>query len=209
MGELPELIVPDAVAWRAWLEAHHPQAEGVRLVLARKGHAEVTMLSYDDALDEALCFGWIDGQVSRRDDHSYRQRFTPRRARSPWSKRNVALAEALREAGRMHPAGQAEIERAQADGRWAAAYAGAASIEVPADLRAALDATPEAAAMFSRLTSQNRYAILYRLQEAKRPETRARRLEAFVAMLVRGETVHPQSRSSPVTPSDGDARPES
>src|SRR6476659_1887448 len=125
--ELAELIVPDTAAWRAWLEAHHADSPGVRLVLAKKGTTEPTSLSYDQALDEALCYGWIDGQVKRRDEGTYYQRFTPRRARSPWSKRNVGIAGRLDEEGRMHAAGQAEIERAQADGRWEAAYAGAAT----------------------------------------------------------------------------------
>src|SRR3954454_3185301 len=129
VDEPPELIVPDASAWRVWLGAHHEDQGGVWLVLAKKGTIEPTSLGYDQALEEALCHGWIDGQVRRRDDATYRQRFTPRRRRSAWSQRNVAHAERLLAEGRMHPAGAAEVERAQADGRWQAAYAGPASIE--------------------------------------------------------------------------------
>jgi uncharacterized protein YdeI (YjbR/CyaY-like superfamily) len=193
--ELPELIVPDARAWRAWLAEHHADPAGVWLVLAKKGTEKPTRLTYDEALDEALCHGWIDGQARRRDEATYRQRFTPRRRRSAWSKRNTGIVERLRAEGRMHSAGHAEVERAKADGRWDAAYAGPASIEVPPDLAEALAAEPRAQAMFETLNSQNRYAVLYRIATAKRADTRARRIEQFVAMLVRGETIHPQKRS--------------
>jgi uncharacterized protein YdeI (YjbR/CyaY-like superfamily) len=191
-ADLPELVVADAAAWRAWLEDSCDSSTGVWLTLAKKGTTTPTRLSYDDALREALCFGWIDGQLARRDATTYRQRFTPRRPRSPWSRRNVGIAEQLIAEGAMRPRGLAEVERAQADGRWAAAYDGAAAAQVPDDLLAALRAVPAAQAMFETLTSQNRYAILYRVGQAKRPETRARRIEEFVAMLARGETVHPQ-----------------
>jgi uncharacterized protein YdeI (YjbR/CyaY-like superfamily) len=191
--ELPELLVADRALWRSWLAVHHDQDTGVWLVLAKKHVVEPTRLNYDQALEEALCHGWIDGQVGRRDERTYRQRFTPRRARSSWSKRNVGLIERLQAEGLMHPAGLEAVARAKKDGRWDAAYAGQATIEVPADLSAALDAEPEAKAMFARLTSQNRYAVLYRIHEAKRSDTRARRIERFVAMLARGETIHPQS----------------
>jgi uncharacterized protein YdeI (YjbR/CyaY-like superfamily) len=194
-GELPELLVPDAAAWRAWLDEHHGDGTGVLLVLAKKGTTEPTSLSYDQALEEALCYGWIDGQVRRRDETTYWQRFTPRRARSPWSKRNTGHAERLMAEGRMHPAGAVAVEAAKADGRWEAAYAGSADITVPPDLAAALAAEPAAQAMFARLNSQNRYAILYRLGNAKREEARARRITQFVAMLARGETIYPQNRS--------------
>jgi uncharacterized protein YdeI (YjbR/CyaY-like superfamily) len=193
-AEPPVLVVRTAAAWRSWLRKHHEDPAGVWLVLAKKGTREPTRLSYDDALEEALCHGWIDGQVRRRDEGTYLQRFTPRRARSPWSKRNVGKAESLIAQGRMHPAGIAEIERAKTDGRWQAAYAGQATIEVPADLAAALAAEPKAQAMFEVLTSQNRYAVLYRVTSARRPETRARRIEQFVGMLARGETPYPQKR---------------
>jgi uncharacterized protein YdeI (YjbR/CyaY-like superfamily) len=194
-AEPPELTVTDAAAWREWLGEHHASPTGVWLVLAKKGTTQPTSLSYDQALEEALCHGWIDGQSRRRDETTYGQRFTPRRARSSWSKRNVGLIARLLAEGRMHPAGLAEVERAKADGRWDAAYAGPAGIEVPADLSAALTAQPRAQAMFDVLTSQNRYAVLYRIQSAKQPGTRARRIEHFVAMLARGETVYPQRRA--------------
>ncbi|MFD2762863.1 YdeI/OmpD-associated family protein [Micromonospora eburnea] len=192
--ELPELIVPDAAAWRRWLGEHHADPDGVWLVLAKRGGTGPTTVNYDQALDEALCHGWIDGQVKSRDEGTYRQRFTPRRARSPWSARNVGIVERLLAEGRMHPAGLAEVERAKRDGRWDTAYAGQATAEVPADLAAALVAEPRARAMFDILTAQNRYSILYRLATAKRADTRQRRLAEFVAMLARGETVYPQRR---------------
>ncbi|HVW90750.1 MAG TPA: YdeI/OmpD-associated family protein [Gaiellaceae bacterium] len=193
---LPELEVPDARAWRGWLGEHHDASPGVWLVLARKGSSGPTALTYEEALEEALCHGWIDGQVGRRDEASYRQRFTPRRRRSAWSQRNAAIAERLLAEGRMHAAGIAEVDRAKADGRWQTAYAGSAGIEVPPDLLQALAAEPEAQAMFERLSRRNRYAILYRIATAKRADTRTRRIEQFVAMLARGETIHPQSRTS-------------
>ncbi len=195
--ELPELTVANTVAWRDWLAAHHSDQTGVWLVLAKKGTSEPTSLSYDQALEEALCQGWIDGQARRRDESTYLQRFTPRRARSGWSRRNVGIVERLRRAGRMREAGLAEVARAKADGRWAAAYAGQASVEVPGDLAAALAAEPRAGAVFEILTRQNRYAVLYRIAAAKRPGTRARRLKQYVAMLARGETIYPQKRRLP------------
>jgi uncharacterized protein YdeI (YjbR/CyaY-like superfamily) len=197
VSEPAELLVRDVAAWRAWLEAHHGDEDGVWLTLARKGTTEPTSLSYDQALDEALCFGWIDGQVRRLDERTYRQRFTPRRARSPWSRRNVGIAEQLIADGRMHARGIAAVDRARADGRWEAAYAGPATIDVPDDLAAALGTSPRAQAMFELLTSQNRYAVLFRVSSAKRVDTRARRIEQFVAMLARGETVYPQKRRLP------------
>jgi uncharacterized protein YdeI (YjbR/CyaY-like superfamily) len=195
--ELPELVVRDAAAWRTWLAGHHADPVGVWLVLAKKGTEKPTSLTYDQALEEALCHGWIDGQAGRRDEATYRQRFTPRRRRSGWSKRNTGIAERLIAEDRMRPAGHAEVERAKADGRWEAAYAGPASMEVPADLAEALAAEPKAQAMFEGLNSQNRYAILYRIATAKRADTRARKIEQFVAMLSRGETVHPTKRRRP------------
>jgi uncharacterized protein YdeI (YjbR/CyaY-like superfamily) len=189
-----ELTVVDAGAWRAWLGEHHGETAGVWLVLAKKGTVEPTSLSYDQALDEALCHGWIDGQSRRRDEATYLQRFTPRRMRSPWSARNVGLVARLVAEGRMRPPGLAEVERARSDGRWDAAYAGQANTPLPADLASALAAEPRAQAMFDILTSQNRYAILHRLDSAKRAETRARRLEKFVAMLALGQTIYPQTR---------------
>ncbi len=192
--ELPDLIVADAPAWRAWLGEHHGDPSGVWLVLAKKGTRDPTRLTHGEALEEALCHGWIDGQVRRRDDATYGQRFTPRQRRSAWSKRNADMAERLIAGGRMHPAGLAAVEAARSDGRWAAAYPGPATSEVPADLAEALAADPRARATFDTLTSQNRYSILYRLNAAKRPDTRAGRISDFVAMLARGETLHPQGR---------------
>lgn len=193
-AERPDLIVADVDAWRKWLGEHHETSSGVWLVLAKKNTTDPTSLTYDGALREALCHGWIDAQVGRRDEFTYRQRFTPRRTRSQWSARNVDIVSTLISQGRMQPAGQREVERAKTDGRWDAAYAGQASMEVPADLRSALAAEPEAAAMFDILTAQNRYAVLGRIERVKRPVTRQRRIEAFVAMLSRGETIYPQRR---------------
>ena len=201
-AELPELLVPDACAWREWLGEHLDESRGVWLVLAKKGTSEPTSLTYEQALEEALCHGWIDGQVGRRDEATYRQRFTPRRRRSAWSQRNTTIAERLLAEGRMHAAGIAEVERAKADGRWQTAYAGSASIEMPPDLIQALTAEPKAQAMFERLSRQNRFAILYRIATAKRADTRARRIQQFVTMLARGEAIHPQRRTSGSRPDD-------
>lgn len=197
---LPELVVADSAAWRTWLGQHGDESSGVWLVLAKKGTTEPTSLSYDQALEEALCQGWIDGQLQRRDQHTYRQRFTPRRTSSAWSKRNTGIVERLLSEGRMQPAGLAAVAQAKADGRWEAAYAGQAAIEVPDDLAAALAAKPAAQAMFATLSSQNRYAILYRVQTAKRAETRARRVQQYTEMLARGETIYPQKRASEEPP---------
>jgi uncharacterized protein YdeI (YjbR/CyaY-like superfamily) len=192
---LPELTVSDAPAWRTWLGRHHADSAGVWLVLSKKGTTKPTRLTYDQAVEEALAHGWIDGQGQARDDATYRVRFTPRRRQSVWSKRNTLIAQRLMDDGRMHGAGIAEIERAKSDGRWQAAYHGSASIEVPDDLAAALDAEPAAESMFATLSAANRYAVLYRIQEAKRPETRARRIEQFVTMLARGDTIYPQRKT--------------
>ena len=193
MIELPELLVPDAAAWRAWLVAHHATSPGVWLVLSKKG-GTTTALDYDLALDEALCFGWIDGQVRRRDDQTMLQRTTPRGPRSRWSRRNVEHVARLTEQGRMAPAGLAAVEAARADGRWEAAYAGPATAQPPEDLLAAIAAVPAAQAMYDVLTSQNRYALYHRLSAIKGAEARRRRIESFVQMLARGETPHPQRR---------------
>jgi uncharacterized protein YdeI (YjbR/CyaY-like superfamily) len=193
-AELPELLVADAKSWRRWLGQHHDQPAGVWLVLAKKGTQTPTTLTYDEALEEALCFGWIDGQVKRRDDVTYLERFTPRRARSQWSQRNVNRVARLLGEGRMHPAGIAEAERARLDGRLADAYPGQATAEVPADLAAALAESPRADAMFSILTAQNRYAVIHRITATRRADTRGARVQQFVDMLARGETIHPQKR---------------
>lgn len=195
--EVPTLIVPDVAAFRSWLGTNSDGSEGVWLVLAKKGTTDPTSLTYVQALEEALCHGWIDGQKRSRDATTFTQRFTPRRRASPWSKRNVGIAEELIAVGRMQPAGLAEIERAQADGRWAAAYSGQAEASVPADFAAALAANPAAEKMFAELNGANRFAIRYRIETAKRAETRARRIDQFVEMLARGETIHPQPRPKP------------
>jgi len=192
--ELPELLLPDATAWRAWLVEHHATSPGVWLVLSRKG-GTTTALDYAAALDESLCFGWIDGQVRRRDDQTTLQRTTPRGPRSRWSARNVGYVERLIEEGRMTPAGLAAVEAARADGRWDAAYDGPASAVMPPDLLAAIAADPAAQATYDVLTSQNRYALYHRLSAIKGEEARARRIASFVAMLARGETLHPQKRT--------------
>jgi uncharacterized protein YdeI (YjbR/CyaY-like superfamily) len=189
--ELEELIVPDVDAWREWLVSHHETTPGVWLAVGKKG-GEATALTRADALDEALCFGWIDGQARSRDDGSYWQRMTPRGPRSMWSAINVGHIERLEKAGRMQPAGRAAVEAATADGRWDAAYAGPATAEVPADLAAAIAADPAAQAMFEVLTSSNRFALIHRLNAVKRAETRDRKIGEFVAMLARGETPYPQ-----------------
>ena len=192
MAELAELLVPDAEAWRAWLDSHHADHPGVWLVLHKKG-GQTTTLTYAEALDEALCFGWIDGQIGRRDDESYRQRFTPRRPNSIWSARNVEHVARLTEAGRMHPAGLAAVDAAKADGRWQTAYRGQADTQVPADLAEALAANPSAQATFDQLDAANRYAIVYRLNAVKRAATRERKLADYIDMLARGDSLHPRN----------------
>jgi uncharacterized protein YdeI (YjbR/CyaY-like superfamily) len=179
----------DAEAFEAWLEAHGAEAGEVSVRMAKK-HTGVASLDWASAVDVALCFGWIDGKSQRIDDAWFVQRFTPRRAASTWSKVNRKKAEALIAAGRMRPAGLAEIERAKADGRWDAAYDGMATAAVPDDLAAALSDAGLTDA-FAALSGQNRYAILHRVQTAKRPETRARRIEKYVGMLAAGETPYP------------------
>ena len=173
-----------------WLRKHHAKASCVWVKYAKK-KSGIASIDWDQAVDVALCYGWIDGQSKSLDETYSLQRFTPRGKQSKWSKLNRERVARLTRAGRMQPAGLAEVERARADGRWKAAYEGQRSITVPDDLRRELDARPKAKAFFAELSSQNRYAILYRLHEAKRPETRARRLEKFVAMLEAGETIHP------------------
>jgi uncharacterized protein YdeI (YjbR/CyaY-like superfamily) len=191
--DLPELLVADAADWRKWLLEHHDSAPGVWLVLHKKG-GDVTTLDYEQAVCEALCFGWIDGQGRRRDEASSFQRMTPRGPRSRWSQTNVARVGRLEEAGRMHEAGRAAVRAAQADGRWEEAYAGPATAEVPADLAEAIAANPDAQAMFEVLTSTNRFAMIHRLGAVKRQETRERKIRQFVEMLARHETPYPQKR---------------
>jgi len=189
--EEPTVVCAGPEEWRAWLEEHHASEQGAWLKIAKKGSG-IASVSHAEALDVALCFGWIDAVRHAHDEEYFVQRFTPRRTRSKWSQVNRDKAERLIEAGEMHPAGLAEVQRAKADGRWDAAYEPQSRASVPDDLQAALHANRAAAQTFANLTSQNRYAILFRLRDAKRPETRARRLERFVAMLERGETPHPQ-----------------
>ncbi|WP_244963066.1 YdeI/OmpD-associated family protein [Nocardioides dongkuii] len=191
MADLDELLVPDAAAWRSWLEQHHADSPGVWLVLTKKG-GEVTALTRTDALDEALCFGWIDGQARSRDSGSSLQRMTPRTARSRWSQVNVGLVARLEAEGRMAPAGRAAVDAARADGRWDAAYAPPSTAQLPEDLAAAIAADPAAQAMFEVLTKTNRYALIHRLDAVKRAETRERKIAEFVAMLARQETPYPQ-----------------
>ncbi len=193
MRELDELLLADVAEWRDWLETHQASSPGVRLVLSKVG-GTLTSLTYAQALDEALCVGWIDGQRNRRDEASFSQRFTPRTARSAWSARNVEHIARLQEQGRLRPAGLAAVAAAQADGRWAEAYAGPATATVPADFAAAIAADPLAQAQFERLSSQNRYSFLYRLGTVKTPAARARNIERFVGMLARGELFHPQGK---------------
>jgi uncharacterized protein YdeI (YjbR/CyaY-like superfamily) len=182
-----------SAAWRAWLEANHDTSPGVWLMIAKKG-SDTKTVTYDSAVDEALCFGWIDGQKARHDDDAFLQRFTRRTKRSPWSRINTERATRLMNQKRMRAAGAREVEAAKADGRWDAAYAGQASAVVPEDLQAALDASPAAAAAFSELDRTNRYAILYRIGAVKKAETRARKIAGFVAGLEQGRTPHPPRR---------------
>jgi uncharacterized protein YdeI (YjbR/CyaY-like superfamily) len=176
--------------WESWLEEHHAASTGVWLEIAKKG-AGVETVSHAEALEAALCYGWIDGQRKGLDERFFLQRFTPRRARSTWSRVNRERAIELIEQGRMKPAGLAEVERARRDGRWDAAYEPQSTASVPDDLQRELDRNPRAAEVFAALNSRNRYAIIYRLRDAKRPETRARRLTRFVAMLEAGEKLYP------------------
>lgn len=183
MADAPELTVDDVTAWRDWLDAHESESDGVWLVLAKKGTTSPTTLTYAQALDEALCSGWIDGRKQSRDAATFRQHFTPRRARSMWSARNVDIVARLIEEGRMRPRGADEIARAQADGRWERAYAGSATIEVPGDLQAALDAAPTAARAFAALTKAERYSVLHPIVTAATDAVRAARIARHVAAL--------------------------
>lgn len=185
---LPILAFPTPAKARAWLDRHVTDA-GVWVKIAKKGSGH-TSVTYAEFLDEALCVGWIDGQKRSYDAEWFLQRFTPRTRRSPWSQTNREHIARLTADGRMHPAGVAAVEAAKVDGRWEAAYAGARTIEVPPDLQAALDAEPAAQQFFSALSGANRYAVLYRIGAVKKPETRARKIEQYVALLARGETLH-------------------
>jgi uncharacterized protein YdeI (YjbR/CyaY-like superfamily) len=188
--ELPIHLFATAAELEAWLEENHASAQGVWLKIAKKGAPEPSV-TYGEALELALCFGWIDSQKRGFDETHFLQRFTPRRPRGRWSKINREKAEALIELGKMRPAGLVEVKAAEADGRWEAAYEGQRTAAVPPDLQRELDANPAAARFFASLDSANRYAIVYRLGEAKQRETRERRLRRFVAMLERSEKIHP------------------
>lgn len=188
--DLPIVGFPSPEAWHGWLEMEHERAAGVWLKIPKAGSGEAGV-SYAEALESALCFGWIDGQKARLDERFWLQRFTPRRAKSVWSRVNRDKALALIERGEMRPAGLREVERAQADGRWDAAYEPPSAATVPDDLRAALDANEAAAASFATLDAANRYAILHRVHTAKKPETRARRIATYVEMLAEGRKIYP------------------
>ncbi|MDM7854957.1 YdeI/OmpD-associated family protein [Cellulomonas alba] len=196
-------VLPDLASWRAWLDEHEDTSDGVWLLLAKRGTTAPTTIDYQEALLEALASGWIDGQRRGVDGTCFVQRFTPRRARSIWSQRNIGLVERLAAEGRLRPRGLAEVDAAQADGRWARAYAGPATIEVPPDLEAALAVSPAAGATFAGLNSQNRFAVLHRIVTAPNDATRARRLARLVDMLARGETPYPQPARSAAGPAAG------
>ena len=197
MSKTEERIVHDtsvectnAASWARWLKRHHASAAGVWLRIAKKDSG-IASVDYPAAVEEALCWGWIDGQRKSQDEHYFMQRFTPRTRRSIWSQVNRDKVMKLIDEGRMQPAGHAEIERAKTDGRWDAAYEGVSAATVPPDLQAALDANRKAAKFFVTLDSRNRFAVLFRTQSAKKPETRARRIAQFVEMLAKGEKIHP------------------
>jgi uncharacterized protein YdeI (YjbR/CyaY-like superfamily) len=188
--DLPAIPFASPEAWRAWLADEHSTSDGIWLQIAKKGSG-VDSVTHDQAVEVALCFGWIDGQARKLDDTYWLQRFTPRRARSRWSRINRDRATALIETGEMQPAGLREIERAKADGRWDAAYESQSAATVPDDLREALERNAGAGEFFATLNSSSRYAILHRIQEAKKPETRARRIEKYVAMLSEHKKIYP------------------
>ena len=186
---LPVVRFESPREWEAWLDDHHGTAGGLWLKLAKKA-SRIPSVSYQEAVENALCYGWIDGQKGSYDDRFWLQKFTPRGPRSNWSQINRDKAQELIEQGKMKPAGLATVEAARADGRWAAAYEPQSRATVPEDLQAALHKNPEAKAFFEALDGANRYAILYRIRDSKRPETRARNIEKFVAMLARGEKLY-------------------
>jgi uncharacterized protein YdeI (YjbR/CyaY-like superfamily) len=187
--ELPILQFEDQAAWSKWLDEHHAESPGVWLKIAKKASGIATV-NHPEALEEALCYGWIDGQRLPHDDTYFLQRFTPRRPRSKWSQINRDKVTSLIEQNRMKPAGLAQIEAAKQDGRWDAAYAPQSSQAIPEDFQRALEQNPKALEFFKTLRGTRRYSFLYRIQDAKRPETRARRIEQFVTMLANGQTHH-------------------
>ena len=189
--DLPLLTFADAAAFDRWLDAHGESSDGVWLRFAKRGAAEITV-SKSDAIDCALAHGWVDGQLGRLDDFFFKTRFTPRQPRSAWSQLNCERVAKLERAGRMRPSGRAQVEVAKSDGRWAAAYPGQGKAAPSADLNSALDADPAARQAFDALDAANRYAVLYRVQQAKTPEKRAAKIAELVDMLSRGETIHPR-----------------
>ncbi len=189
--DLPLLTFADTESLERWLDEQGETSPGACLRVAKQGAPETTV-SKSDAIDCALAYGWVDGQLGRVDAHFFKTRFTPRRPGSAWSQINRQRVETLEEAGRMHPRGQAQVDQAKADGRWAAAYAGQGQAKTDADLGAALDAEPAARELFDALDSANRFSILHRVQQAKMPERRAAKIAEMVAMLSRGETIHPR-----------------
>jgi uncharacterized protein YdeI (YjbR/CyaY-like superfamily) len=191
--DLPMKRFKAPAAWETWLKSHHATSAGIWMQIAKKDSG-IASVNYQEALDVALCYGWIDGQRRSYDERSFVQRFTPRGPSSIWSKINTGKADALIQAGRMQPAGLAAIEVAKASGRWESAYQSWSNRDVPPDLQAALDAKPNAKAFFETLGGQNRYAIIFRVTTAKKPETRARRIADFVQMLERKETIYPQQK---------------
>lgn len=188
--ELPTLAFEQQRDWETWLDEHHAASAGVWIQIAKKASG-IASITYDQALETALCYGWIDGQKRSFDDAAWLQKFTPRGPKSIWSKVNRNKVEQLIERGHMKPAGHAAIESAKGDGRWEAAYDSPSMATVPEDFQAALDRNPEASAFFATLNSRNRYAILWRIQTAKKAETRAKRIDEFIGMLARGEVLHP------------------
>lgn len=189
-NDLPIHFFANVGEWQNWLNEHYGQTSGVWLKFAKKS-AEEPSVTYDEALDVALCYGWIDGQVNRYDEQYYLQKFTPRRPKSVWSKRNVSKVAELMEAGKMQPAGLAQVEAAKQDGRWQLAYDSPGKMGVPDDFKTALEHDPKARAFFETLNRTNRYSFLWRIQTAKNPETRKTRIEKLIQMLREGKTFHP------------------
>ena len=190
LANLPLVLFESLQEWENWLDAHHAQPQGVWLKIAKKG-TPVSSVSYADALDTALCYGWIDGQKKPYDSAFWLQKFTPRRPKSVWSKVNTDKAARLIEAGAMKPAGQREVDAAKQDGRWDAAYEPQSNLAIPDDFQVELDRHPQAKAFFDTLNKVNRYAMCYRIATAKKPETRQARIDKFIAMLAQGEKLYP------------------
>lgn len=189
MNDLPTLFFETSQEWEQWLKAHHKQSDGVLLKFTKKASG-MKSLDYGHALDVALCFGWIDGQSKSIDSTYYWQKFTPRRPKSMWSKRNIGKVAELTAAGKMRPAGLAEVEKAKQDGRWARAYDSPSNMTIPPDFQAALDANPKAEQFYNTLNKTNTYAILWRIQTASKPETRHARITKIIKMLNDGEKLY-------------------